>query len=275
MITLLLKKSSEYLSVRMNQISKNAIISPKAELGDNIIIKDFAVVEDNVIIGNNTIIEQCAIIKNGAAIGNNCKIYNGAVISSDPLDLTFKGEPTSLTIGDNTTIREYSTISKGTVKMGKTTVGENTYIMPYGHIAHDCSVGNNVIFVISVGIAGHVIVEDWVYISAFVGVHQFVKIGKHSLITFLTRVTQDVPPFVIAGGYEISYTGLNIVGLRRRGFDNKRIGSIKKAYDIIYNSEYNFSDALKCIKDTLELTDDIKDIIKFVENSERGIIRGR
>ncbi len=259
----------------MNQISKNAVVSPKAELGDNIIIKDFAVVEDDVIIGNNTTIEQFAVIKNGAAIGNNCKIYNGAVISSDPLDFTFKGEPTTLTIGDNTTIREYSTISKGTVKMGKTTVGENTFIMPYGHIAHDCSVGNNVIFVNSVGIAGHVIVEDWVYISAFVGIHQFVRVGKHSFITYLTRVSQDIPPFIITGGFHLSYMGLNIVGLRRHGFDNKRIGEIKQAYDIIYSSKYNFGDALKCIKDTLELTDDIQDIIKFIENSKRGIVRGR
>jgi UDP-N-acetylglucosamine acyltransferase len=159
--------------------------------------------------------------------------------------------------------------------MGKTTVGENTYIMAYGHIAHDCTVGSNVIFVNSVEIAGHVIIEDWVYISTLVGIHQFVKVGKHSLITYLTRVSQDIPPFIIAGGYEISYMGLNLVGLRRRGFDNKRIGSIKQAYDLIYNSKYNFSDAIKCIKDTLELTDDIKDIIKFIESSERGIVRGR
>jgi UDP-N-acetylglucosamine acyltransferase len=259
----------------MNQISKNAVVSPKAELGDNVIIKDFAVVEDDVVIGNNTTIEQCAIIKNGAAVGNNCKIYNGAVISSDPLDFTFKGEPTSLTIGDNTTIREYSTISKGTVKMGKTTIGENTYIMPYGHIAHDCSVGSNVIFVNSVGIAGHVIVEDWVYISAFVGIHQFVRVGKHSFITYLSRVSQDVPPFIITGGFQLKYMGLNIVGLRRRGFDNKRIVSIKQAYDLIYNSKYNFGNAIKCIKDTLEMTDDIKDIITFIESSKRGIVRGR
>ncbi len=259
----------------MNLISKHAVVSPKAELGDNVTIKDFAVIEDEVKIGDNTIVEQNAIIKNGATIGNNCRIYNGAVISADPQDFTFTGQPTTLTIGDNTTIREFVTISKGTIKMGETSVGKDTYIMAYSHVAHDCSIGNNVILVNAVEIAGHVQIDDWVYVSTLVGIHQFVKIGKHSFITYLTRVSQDVPPFVIAGGYELSYMGLNIVGLRRRGFDNKRIAAIKQAYDIIYNSQYNFGDSLKCIKDTLEMTDDIKDIVKFIESSERGIVRSR
>ena len=259
----------------MNQISKNAVVSSKAGLGDNVIIKDFAVVEDEVTIGNNTTIEQFAVIKNGTTLGNNCKIYNGAVLSAIPQDLTYDEQSTTLTIGDNTTVREYVTISKGTAKSGKTIVGENNYIMAYSHIGHDCIIGNNILIVNSVEIAGHVTIDDWVYISTLVGIHQFVKIGKHSLVTYLTRVSQDIPPFVIAGGYELSYMGLNIVGLRRRGFDNKRIGSIKQAYDIIYNSKYNFRDALKYIKDTLEMTDDIKDIVKFIESSERGIVRNR
>lgn len=259
----------------MNHISKNSVVSPKAELGDNITIKDFAVVEDDVVIGSNTVIEQHAIIKNGTTIGDNCKIYNGAVLSQDPQDFTYTGQPTTLTIGDNTTIREYVTISKGTVKMGKTSVGENNYIMAYCHIAHDCKLGNNIILVNSVEVAGHVVIDDWVYVSTLVGIHQFVRVGKHSLITYLTRVSQDVPPFIIAGGYDLSYMGLNTVGLRRRGFDNKRIGSIKQAYEIIYNSKFNVSDALKHVEDTLEMTDDIKDIVSFIESSERGIVRNR
>jgi len=259
----------------MNHISKNSVVSPKAELGDNITIKDFAVVEDDVVIGNNTVVEQHAIIKNGTTIGNNCKIYNGAVLSQDPQDFTYTGQPTTLTIGDNTTIREYVTISKGTVKMGKTSVGEYNYIMAYCHIAHDCKLGSNIILVNSVEIAGHVVIDDWVYVSTLVGIHQFVRLGKHSLITYLTRVSQDVPPFIIAGGYDLSYMGLNTVGLRRRGFDNKRIGSIKQAYEIIYNSKYNVRDALKHVEDTLEMTDDIKEIVSFIESSERGIVRNR
>jgi UDP-N-acetylglucosamine acyltransferase len=259
----------------MNRISKNSVVSPKAKLGDNITIKDFAVVEDDVVIGDNTVIEQSAVIKNGTTIGKNCKIYNGAILSQDPQDFTYTGQTTTLTIGDNTTIREYVTISKGTVKMGKTTVGENNYIMAYCHIAHDCKLASNIILVNSVEIAGHVEIDDWVYVSTLVGIHQFVRIGKHSLITYLTRVSQDVPPFIIAGGYELSYMGLNIVGLRRRGFDNKRIGSIKQAYDIVYNSKYNVRDALNYIKDTIEVTDDIKEIISFIESSERGIVRNR
>lgn len=259
----------------MNIVSDKAVVSPKAELGDNVIIKDFAVIEDKVAIGSNTTIEPFAVIKSNTTIGNNCKIYNGAVLGGDPQDLTFKDENTSLVIGDGTVVREYVTISRGTAKKGITILGNNCYIMAYSHVGHDCVLGNNVLIVNSVEIAGHVTIEDWVYVSSIVAIHQFVKIGKHSLVTFITKVAQDIPPFIIAGGNPLSYMGLNIVGLKRRGFETSRINSIKKAYDIIYDPKLNFGDAIKCVKDTLEMTDDINDIVNFIDNSQRGILRKR
>ena len=259
----------------MSSIGRFAVVSPKAELGDNVIVKDFAVIEDNVRIGNNTVIEQHAVIKSGTTLGDNCKIYNGAVLGADPQDLKYNNEPTELIIEDNTIIREYSTVSRGTAYSGKTTVGSNTYIMNFCHVAHDDIIGSNVILVNSVEIAGHVTIEDWVYISTLVGIHQFVKIGKHCLISYISKVTQDIPPFIIAGGNPLTYMGLNLVGLRRRGFSNQRIASIKQAYDIIYGKDINFSAASNAVKDSMELNDDITDILRFIESSERGIVRKR
>lgn len=259
----------------MSNIGRFAVVSPKAELGSNVIIKDFAVIEDDVVLGNDTVVEQNAIIKSGTTIGSSCRIYNGAVVGSDPQDLKYKNEPTRLFIGDNTVVREYATIARGTAYSGKTTVGKNTYIMNYSHIAHDDIIGDNVILVNSVEIAGHVTIEDWVYVSTLVGIHQFVKVGRHSLISYISKVTQDIPPFIIAGGNPLTYMGLNLVGLRRRGFTNERIAKIKEAYSYIYSDKYNVSDSLKAIKDSMEITEDIGHIISFVETSERGIVRNR
>lgn len=259
----------------MSNIGRFAIVSSKAKLGSNVIIKDFAVIEDDVILGDDTIVEQNAIIKSGTSIGRGCRIYNGAVIGADPQDLKYHNEPTRLFIDDNTIIREYATIARGTAYSGKTTIGKNTYIMNYSHVAHDDVIGDNVILVNNVEIAGHVTIEDWVYVSTFVGIHQFVKIGRHSLISYISKVTQDIPPFIIAGGSPLTFMGLNIVGLRRRGFSNERIAKIKEAYRFIYSDKYNVSDALKAVKDSADLNEDTEHIIRFIENSERGIVRNR
>jgi UDP-N-acetylglucosamine acyltransferase len=257
----------------MNQISKNASVSPNAKLGDNIIIKDFAVIEDGAVIGDNVTIAQSAIIHSGTTLAKNCKIYFSAVLGADPQDLKYKGEPTTLEIGENTIIREFATISRGTTHRGKTTIGKNCFLMNYVHVPHDSIIGDNVIMANVVTMGGHVVIDDWAIIGGLVGIHQFVRIGRHSFIAFSSRVTQDVPPYILAGGSPLNYKGLNLVGLKRRGFSEEAIRHIKQAYTYIYHSSYNISDALKAIKDSVKPTEEIKHIIEFIESSERGIIR--
>ena len=259
----------------MGLISNTAIVSGKAEIGNNVTIRDFAVVEDDVVIGDNTVIDYSALIKNGTRLGKDCKIYKGAVIASDPMDIKYKGESTICEIGDNTIVREHTTISKGTHLTGKTTVGSDCYIMTYCHIAHDNRIGNNVTIVNSVGLGGCVTIDDWAYISGLVGIHQFVKVGCHSLISINSKVTQDIPPYVIADGNPLSFRNLNLVGLNRRGFSKEAISNIKNAYNLIYYSPYNISDAVKAIKDTMTLTEEVSKIIDFIEASRRGILRAR
>jgi UDP-N-acetylglucosamine acyltransferase len=257
----------------MNQISKNAVVSPKAKLGDNITIKDFAVIEDGAEIGDNTVIGHGAIVHGGTTIAANCKVYYSAVLGAEPQDLKYKGEPTTLEIGEGTIIREFATISRGTTHRGKTTIGKNCFLMNYVHIPHDSEIGNHVILANAVNMGGHVVIEDWATVGGLVGIHQFVKIGMHSFLAFSSRVTQDVPPYILAGGNPINYKGLNLVGLKRRGFSEEAIRHIKQSYTYIYNSSYNISDALKAIKDSVKPTDEVKKIVDFIEKSERGIIR--
>jgi len=257
----------------MSLISKNAFVSPKAKIGENVIIKDMVIVEDDVLIGDNVEIHYNAQIENGARIANNVKIFKGAVISCRPQDLKYKDEYTTLEIGESTVIREYATVSKGTKANKKTVVGKNCLLMNYVHIPHDSIVGDNVIMANAVTMGGHVVVEDWAIIGGLVGIHQFVRIGRHSFTAFSSRVTQDIPPYILAGGSPINYKGLNLVGLKRRGFDEEAIKHIKQASTYIYHSSYNISDAIKAIKDSVKPTDEVKHIIDFIEKSERGIIR--
>lgn len=257
----------------MNQISKNAVVSPKAKLGDNVIIKDFAIVEENAAVGDNVIVGSNAIIHSGTTVSSNCKVYHCAVLGADPQDLKYANEPTTLEIGENTIIREFATISRGTTHRGKTSVGNNCFLMNYVHIPHDSIIGDHVILANVVTMGGHVVVEDWATIGGLVGIHQFVHIGRHSFIAFSARVTQDVPPYILAGGTPLNYKGLNLVGLKRRGFSEEAIRHMKQAYTYIYNSPYNIRDAIKAIKDSVPMTDEVKNIIEFIEQSERGIIR--
>ena len=254
-------------------ISKNAIISPKAKIGSNVVIKDYAVIEDDVVIGDNSEIHFNAQIENGARISNSVKIFKGAVISCIPQDKKYNNEYTTFEIGESTVIREYATLSRGTGSQGKTSVGNNCLVMAYVHIAHDSVIGNNIILANSINMGGHVFIDDWATVGGMVGIHQFVKIGAHSFIAFGSKVTQDVPPYILAGGTVLSYKGLNVVGLKRRGFTDEQLRNIKNTYNIIYNSEYNISDAVKAVKDSIPLTEEVNRIITFIEQSERGIIR--
>ena len=257
----------------MNNIHDKAIVSPNAKLGDNVSVGPFSIIEDDVEIHNDVAVKSNVIINSGTRIQSGCKIYHSAVLGSDPQDLKFSGEYTTLEIGIGTVVREFATIGRGTNANGKTVIGNNCFIMNYVHIPHDSVIGNNVILANAINMGGHVEINDWVIIGGLVGIHQFVKIGAHSFIAFSSRVTQDVPPYILAGGNPINYKGLNLVGLKRRGFSEEQIKHIKQTYNFVYGSKYNISDALKAVKDSVPLTDEVKNIISFIETSERGIIR--
>jgi len=250
------------------------MISKKAQIGVGCKIGEGAIINDDVIIGNNVTIGSYALIDNGARISDDVVIHHGAVLSSPPQDLKYKNEPTELYVGKGTIVREYATLNRGTAQRYKTVIGENCLFMAYSHAAHDNIIGNNVIAANCVSIAGHCEISDWVIIGGLAGIKQFVKIGAHSLITSSLILVKDVPPFIIAGGKNVKYQGLNVIGLRRRGFTTERINKIKSVYDILYHSGLNVSDALKKIKDEFESEGDVKEIITFIENSKYGIIKG-
>jgi len=227
-----------------------------------------------VEIGEGTRIGPNVTILEGARIGKNCIIFPGAVISAVPQDLKFKGEKTVAVIGDNTTIRECVTINRGTSAKGQTIVGNNCLIMAYVHVAHDCVVGNNVVLVNSVGLGGEVVVDDWAIISGHSVVHQFVHVGAHAMVSGASKVGKDVPPYIKAGRDPLSYVGINSIGLRRRNFSNEKINEIQEIYRIIYQRGLNNSDAVEFIEANLPASDERDEVILFVRNSKRGIIKG-
>ncbi len=256
----------------MNSIHPTAIVSSKAKLGDNNIIKAFTIIEDDVEIGNDCVIGPSAVIYNGARIANRVKIYQSASVAHRPQDLKFSNEESFFYVGDDTVIHEFVTLHRGTKETGFSRVGKNCLLMAYTHVAHDCVVGDNVILANGVQLAGHVHIEDWVIIGGMCGVHQFCTIGKHAMMGVNSVAVKDVPPFVLSGRVPLKFEGLNKVGLRRRGFSEEDINAIKKAYDLIYNSGLNVSQAAAKIELELNLNQHVQDIVKFVKASKRGII---
>lgn len=249
-------------------------VHPEAKIADNVVIEPFVTIAKDVEIGEGTKIGPNVTILEGARIGKNCKIFPGAVISAVPQDLKFKGEKTIAVIGDNTTVRECVTINRGTAAKGQTTVGSNCLIMAYVHVAHDCVVGDNVVLVNSVGLGGEVVVDDWAIVSGHTVVHQFVHIGAHAMISGASKVGKDVPPYIKAGRDPLSYVGINSIGLRRRNFSNEKINEIQEIYRIIYQRGLNNSDAVEFIEANLPASDERDEVILFVRNSKRGIIKG-
>ena len=256
----------------MNQISPSAYIHPEAKLGDNNIIGPFCYIDKDTVIGDNNVFQNSVTINIGARIGNGNEIFPGASISTKPQDLKFRGEQTTCEIGDNNSIRENVTISRGTASKGKTVVGSNNLLMENMHVAHDCVIGNGCIIGNSTKCAGEVIVDDFAIMSAVVLCHQFCHIGSYVMIQGGCRFSQDIPPFVIAGKEPTRYCGLNIVGLRRRGFSKETIDNIHEAYRLLY-SKGLMKEGIEEIRKTLPTSPEIEYIIKFVENSQRGIIR--
>ena len=257
----------------MVNIHPTAIVNKKAELAENVTVGPFTIIEEDVIIDEGTEIASNVLIANGTRIGKKCKVFNGAVLGTVPQDLKFENEKTTLEIGDNTIIREFCTLNRGTKDKLKTVIGSNCLLMMYVHIAHDCVIGNNVILANAVNMAGHIVIEDFVGIGGMDPIHQFVRIGCHSFVGGGLRIDKDVPPYILAAGIPLTYAGLNVVGLTRRGFPKEILSQLRRAYKIIYRSKLNISQAVTRIKEEIEIIPEIKHIIDFIEGTERGIIK--
>ena len=251
-----------------------AYVHPGAKIAKNVVIEPFTTIHNNVVIGDGTWIGSNVTIMEGARIGKNCNIFPGSVISAVPQDLKFQDEETIVKIGDNTTLREYVTINRGTVDKGKTVVGENCLIMAYCHIAHDCVVGDNCIFSNNSTLAGHVTVGNHVILAGMTAVHQFCTIGQHAFITGGSLVRKDVPPFVKGAREPMSYVGINSIGLRRRGFKSEKIREIQNIYRILYQKNFNNTQAARLIEAEMEATNERDEILQFIKNSKRGIMKG-
>lgn len=251
-----------------------AYVHPQAKIARNVVIEPFTTIHANVEIGKGSWIGSNVTIMEGARIGENCRIFPGAVISAIPQDLKYNDEDTTVIIGNNVTIRECVTINRGTSDRMKTIIGDDCLIMAYSHIAHDCIVGNNCIFSNNTTLAGHVNIGSNVVLAGMVAVHQFASVGSHAFVTGGSLVRKDVPPYVKAAREPLSYVGINSVGLRRRGFTTEKIREVQEIYRILYQKNYNNTQAVEIIEAEMEATSERDEILQFVKESHRGIMKG-
>lgn len=251
-----------------------ANVHPDAKIGNDVIIEPFATIKGDVVIGDGCWIGPNAIIWEGARLGKNVKIFPGASVSSIPQDLKFAGEKTETFIGDNTVIREFVTISRGTADKHQTVIGSNCLLMAYVHIAHDCLIGNHCIFANAVQVAGHVIIEDWAIIGGSSAVHQFVKVGAHVMVSGGSLVRKDIPPYTKAAREPLTYCGVNTIGLRRRGFTSEKISEIQDTYRIIFLKGLNNSKAIDQVEKEITASEERNYIVEFIRSSERGVMKG-
>jgi len=253
-------------------IHQTALVSPNAEIDESAEIGAYSIIGDEVVIGAGTRIGSHVVIKGPTRIGQRCTIFSFAAIGDIPQDLKFKGERTEVVIGDNNTIREFTTINRATSGTYYTRIGNNNLIMEYCHIAHDCKLGDNIIFSNNAQIAGHVTIEDWVILSGFATVVQFLTIGKHAFIGGASKMSKDVPPYAIVAGSDPKFEGINIVGLRRRGFSTETITEISNFYKQIFSGGLNISDALaKFENENASISPLIQEIIDFIKRSKKGV----
>lgn len=257
----------------MTDIHPTAIVSKSAEVADDVTIGPYTIVEDEVQIGAGSNIGSSVQLATGAVIGENVKVFHGAVIGTVPQDLKFGGEKTRALIGDNSVVREYATINRGTKAYGDTTVGRDCLLMAYSHVAHDCILGNNVILANSVNLAGHIEIDDHVIVGGVVPIHQFVKIGTHAMIGGGFRVPQDICPYALVGGYPIRVAGLNAIGLKRRGFSRETVATLDKAFKLLFFSGLNTTQAVERITAEIDRTPEIQTILDFIERSNRGLVK--
>jgi UDP-N-acetylglucosamine acyltransferase len=254
------------------RIHPTAIVSAEAEIGSNVEIGAFAIVGEGCAIGDDCVVSPRATLERNVTLGSHVKVGIGSVLGGPPQDLKFAGEETTVVIGEGTVIREYATINRGTAHSFKTTVGRHCLLMSYVHIAHDCQIGNNVILSNVVQLAGHVTIEDKAIISGLCAVHQFARIGRHSFIGGCSRVSKDIPPFLKAVGNPVKLYGLNTIGLQRSGMDDATIRELKRAYRLFFRSDLNVTQAIERAQTELEPLPEVKELIQFVEASERGVV---
>ncbi|MBI3239361.1 MAG: acyl-ACP--UDP-N-acetylglucosamine O-acyltransferase [Flavobacteriia bacterium] len=255
-------------------ISPLANVSPKARIGKNVTIEPFATIYEDVEIGDNTYIHPNALIYPDTIIGSDCKIFPGAVIGIINQDLKYKGEKSNTVIGNNTTIREFATIHKGTADRMTTKVGNNCLIMCYTHLGHDCSIGNNVIIANNGSLAGHITVQDYVIIEGVVAAQQFVNIGAHSFVAGASLVRKSIPPYIRVAREPLQFIGVNTIGLTRRGFDKETIKQIEDIYRIIFVRGHNITNALEIVENEMPDTAIRREIVDFIRGQEDGIVRG-
>lgn len=257
----------------MINIHPTAVVDPAAKIGEGTTIGAFAVIYGNTVIGKDCRIGPHVCVYEGARIGERVTIHQGASISHIPQDLKYAGEESECFIGDDTRIHEFVTLHRGTVDTRQTTIGKNCLLMAYSHVAHDCRLGNNVILANGVQVGGHVKIDDFSIVGGTTPVHQFCKIGKYCMIGGGFRVVQDVPPYILAGHEPLKFEGLNLIGLRRNGFSNDEIMRIKKIYELIYLSHLNMTQAREQINQKFAGDRFAEEILKFISESTRGIIR--
>lgn len=253
------------------RIHPTALVASSAEIGVDVEIGPFAIIGKECVIGDGCVIAARATLEQYVTLGKSVQIGVGTVLGSDPQDLKFKGERTTVEVGDNTVIREYTTINRGTSQSFKTTVGANSFIMSYVHVAHDCHVGEAVVLANMVQLAGHVTVEDGVILSGVTAVHQFTRIGRNAIVGGCSRVSKDVPPFVKAVGNPMKLYGLNSIGLQRNGFSPETILELKRAYRLLFRSELNIAQAVERVMAEVEQIPEVMQLVQFVESSQRGV----
>jgi UDP-N-acetylglucosamine acyltransferase len=256
-------------------IHPTAIISPEANISEGAEIGPYTIIGRDVNIGKSTVIGPHVVIDSHTDIGERCRIFQFTSIGAIPQDLKFKGEEKRVIIGNNNTIREFVTINRGTASdIGMTIIGNNNLIMAYCHIAHNCKLGNNIIMVNAANLAGHIHVDDYAIIGGLTGVHQFTRIGSHCIIGGMSAVDKDIPPFVTAAGNRARLYGLNVIGLKRRGFKEETIKALKKAYRIVFRSSLLLSVAIEKVKNEVEDIPEVRQFVEFIESrSARGICR--
>ncbi len=252
----------------------NNYIHPKAQLGKNVQVEHFSTIYEDVIIGDNCIIHPNVTIFPGTRIGSNCTIFPGAVLGAIPQDLKFAGEYSIVEIGNNVVIRECTTVNRGTSNSGTTKVGDNTLLMAYVHVAHDCVIGKNCILANATNLAGHILIDDFVYFGGMSGAHQFTKVGKHSFISGGSMIGKDVPPFCLVMRNPAQYAGINAVGLKRAGFSKEDIHTIQDVYRFVFGNGLNTSQAVQKVEEEIQPSAVRDTILDFIKNAERGIIKG-
>ena len=256
------------------KIHPTAIVSPEAEVADSVEIGAYSIIGPDVHIGNETVIGPHVVIESHTDIGERCHIYQFAAIGAAPQDLKFKGEKTRVIIGDDNTIREFATIHRATAAdTGTTAMGNHNLIMAYSHIAHNCILDNHIIMVNAANLAGHIHVGDYAIIGGLSGVHQFTRIGAHAMIGGASAVTRDVAPYLIVAGNHATTHGLNVVGLKRRGFQEETINAIKRAYTLVFRSSLLLKTAIDRIREEVDDVPEVRYFIEFIENSQRGLCR--